>query len=204
MKKVTTMIVMLGLTCSAYAAEDAVKALAAQAPEAAGMSVAAVSPAEALPAKVSPLQQEFNKRAELFETGALVQIGDLPGGNLFGVRHADLLSAGKDGELKHGDAYLSVFAQDSGRFADAAPVYGISAKLNSEFAYEADYIPYNYVVINTLRMNVSPHNRGTASVAVREIKYNGPGLLIVKFTEKFLSGHGEHEFTSYGLLDSRK
>lgn len=202
MKKVITMIVMLGLTGGAYAAEDAMKELAAQAPEAAQLSVPAVATAEAVPAEVSPLQREYAKREALFMKGFPVSIGSLErGGNMFGVRHADLVSLGKDGELKHADAYLSVVAQS---FGDEAHVYGISAKLNSEFYYEADYVPGDYVMLKTLRMNVSPHNRGTAGLAVVEVNYNGPKLLIVKFTEKFVSGHGEREYISYGLLDSKK
>ena len=201
MKKVMMMIVVLGLNGGAYAAEDAVKTLAAQAPEAAKVSVPAVSPAETVLAEASPLQQDYAQREALFMKGSPVTVGSLNrGGNMFGVRHADLVSLGKDGELKHADAYLSVLEQSYG---NEATVYGISVKLNSEFYYEADYVPGDYVALNTLRMNVSPHNRGVAGLAVVEVNYNGPRLLIVKFTEKYISHHGEKEYTSYGLLDPR-
>jgi len=204
MKKVITIIAMLGLTGGAYAAEDAIKALNAQVPEAAVLGVPAVAPAAAV-AEASPLQQEYAKRAELFQTGSLVSVGDLAGGgNLFGVRHADLLTIGKDGQLKQGEVYLSVISQDSGRFANADPVYGISVKLNSEFYYQADYVAYNSVVLNTLSMNVSPDNKGTASIAVRTVEYNGKKALLAKFAEKYLSRQGEKEYIGYSLLDSKK
>ena len=47
MKKIITLIAMLGFTSGAYAAEGAIKALSLQAPEAAKLDVPAVSPAEA-------------------------------------------------------------------------------------------------------------------------------------------------------------
>jgi hypothetical protein len=205
MNKVITMIVMLGLTGGAYAAEDAIKALTAQAPGSADLSIPVVAPAEAVPAEVSPLRQEYAKREALFMKGTPVPVGNLEkGGNMFGVHHADLISLGKNGDLKHGDAYLSVFGQDSGRFANADPVYGISAKLNSDFAYGADYVPYNYLMLKTLKMNVSPRNTGTAGMAVAEVNRNGVKLLIARFTEKYVSHKGELEYISYGLLSPKK
>ena len=205
MKKVITIIAMLGLTGGAYAAEYAIKALNAQVPETAELSVPAVAPASAASVEASPLQQEYAKRAELFQTGSLVHIGDLAGGgNLFGVRHADLLSIGKDGQLKQGEVYLSVIAQDGGRFANAEPVYGISVKLNSEFYYQADYVAYNYVALNTLNMNVSPDNKGVAGIMVKAVEYKGKKVLLARFTEKYLSRQGEKEYVGYSFLDLKK
>ncbi len=205
MKKVITIIAMLGLTGGAYAAEDAIKALNAQVPEASDLSVPAVARASAVSFKGSPLQEEYAKRAELFKTGSLVPIGDLAGGgNLFGVRHAELLSIGKDGQLKLGEVYLSVNAQDSGRFANAEPVYGISVKLNSEFYYQADYVAYSYVALNTLNMNVSPDNKGVAGIMVKTVEYKGKKTLLARFAEKYLSRQGGKEYVGYSFMDLKK
>lgn len=203
MNKVITMIVMLGLTGGAYAAEDAVNALTAQVSEAVNLSVPVVVPPQPVLAEASQLQQEYTKIAELFQTGDLVPVGALVGGNVFGVRKADLLSMGKNGELKRGEVYLSVIGQDSGRYANAAPVYGIAAKLNSEFRYEADYVPGDYVVFNALKMNVSPSNKGVAGIAVHSVEYNGKKVLLARFTEKYLSHDGVQEYIGYSLLASK-
>ncbi|MFA6434482.1 MAG: hypothetical protein WCW52_07290 [Elusimicrobiales bacterium] len=204
MKKIITIVAMLGVTGGAYAAESAMKTLTDQAKTDKTATVIIVPDApQPEPTPEEMLQKIYQDMGERFQSGGLVTICNLTGGNPFGVRQAEMISMDKEGKLKRGQVYLSVVEQDKGRLENAEPVYGVSAKLNNTFAYEADYVPAGSVALKNLKMSVSPNNKGTASVAVREIDDNGKKMLIAMFTEKFVSDKGDQEFSSYALLDPR-
>ncbi len=98
MKKMITIIAMLGLTGGAYAAEDSIKALNAQVPEAAKLSVPAVAPAEAeygtMETLIEPMvasgipnpsyaldKQIQDKLKALFADGVAVSLNELTNGS---------------------------------------------------------------------------------------------------------------------------